>query len=66
MGFAILQGIMQSFLGDAEQAQRDIPRQMLRYIHVGELDAYLVLLGELSAEGPDSGHNAKAVERGGV
>ena len=51
MGFAILHGIMQSFLGDSEQAQRDISRQMPGYIALGELDAYLVLPGELAAEG---------------
>ena len=57
---------MQSFLGDSEQAQRDIPPQMLRYIPVGELDAYFVWSGELSAEGPYGGYNSKVVERGGV
>ena len=51
VGSAILHRILQSLLGDSKQAQRDIFRQIPRYLPVGELNAFLVLFGDLAAEG---------------
>jgi hypothetical protein len=58
IGSAIFNCIVERFLGNSEETERDIFRQRLRDTGVGEVDVYLMLFGELAAEASYGGRNA--------
>lgn len=66
IGSAIFHCIVERFLGDSEETQRDIFWKRLGDTGVGEVDVYLVLFCKLIAEASYGRHNAQEVELGGV
>lgn len=55
---AVLCGIVEGFLGNPEQAQRNIPGQVLRHVPVSNINADFVLYGKLFAKTSNAGRNA--------
>src|SRR5208283_1825982 len=63
---AVLQCVVQRFLRNAEEAQRNFGRDLRRHVLVSEFNIYGVLFRELLAEGPQPSSNAKVLQLGGV
>src|SRR5215475_14704551 len=59
---AVLGGVAQSFLKNAEQAKRDVPRQTVGDLGTREIDLEAVLCRELATEPAHRRHEAQCLE----
>ena len=55
---AVLCCIVKRFLGHTEQAQGNIPGQVLRHVPLSNINAHFVLYGKLFAKASNAGRNA--------